>query len=169
MSYKGIRYGEGLHILPLTAPVAFTTSAVSSAFIDMDVNHWVSFLVSFGVMTSDSTDTVTLTVEACAIGTTTDSGETAMAFNYREYSAVATDSAGDITAATATGMSVDASTDDAKVILIDVDPAKVAGAVTGGRWVRVVATPSAAVAAGVISIVAVTEPRYPANDSPSST
>jgi hypothetical protein len=169
MANKGIRYGEGLHILPVTAPVAFTTSAVASAFVDLDVNHWCSFIVSFGVMTSDSTDTVTLTVEACAIGTTTDNGDTAMAFNYREYSAVGTDSAGDITAATATGASVDASADDAKVVLIDVDPVIAAKAVTGGRWVRVVATPSAQVAAGVISIVAVLESRYPANDSPSST
>lgn len=169
MANKGIRYGEGLHILPVIAPVAFTTSAVNSAFVDLNVNHWCSFLVSFGVMTSDSTDTVTLTVEACSIGTTTDDDNTAMAFNYREYSAVNTDSAGDITAATATGCSVDASADDAKLVLIDVDPVIAAKAVTSGRFVRVVATPSAQVAAGVISIVAVLEPRYPANDSPSST
>jgi len=124
----------------------------------------------FGAMTSDSSDTVTITVEAMVEATSAStSTETAIAFNYRLSSAVATDKMGAITAATATGTAaVNASTGDSTVLVVTVDPAVVA-AVSGARWIRLVATPSDAVAGGVISAIAVITPRYPKNVNLSST
>lgn len=163
------KYAEQLKVLPVLAPVAFTTSAVASQFVNLSQANWASFVISFGLMTSDSTDTVTLTVEACPIGTTTDSNETAMKFDYRLSSAVGADAWGSITSATASGMSVNAANDDSKAVKIEIDPVWAANAVAGGKYVRVVATPSDAIASGVISAVAIIEPRYSANVIPSST
>lgn len=164
----GIRYAEGMKVLPLTAPVAFTTTAVESKYVDMNEAHWATFLVMFGVMTSDSTDTVTITVEA-STEASSNATEVTMAFSYRLSSAVDTDSMGAITAATTTGVAVTASADDSKMLIIDVNPSNVAAEGADYRFLRVVATPSDAVAAGVISIVAVLESRYPGNSIPSST
>ena len=166
---KGIRFAEGLKVLPLTAPVAFTTSAVASQFVDMKLLNHVSFLVMFGVMTSDSTDTVTVTVEACPIGTTTDSDDQPIAFRYRLSSAVGTDNWGAVTTSSTSGVALTADANDAMALLIDVDPAEAQTELSTARWLRVVATPSAAIAAGVISVVTVGEPRYPGAEQSSST
>lgn len=162
----GIRFAEGLKVLPIIAPVAFTTSVVESEYVHMDGMHWATFLVEFGVMTSDSTDTVTLTIE-CSTAATSNATEVTLPFWYRLSSAVATDTMGAITTATTAGMAVTA-TDDAKMVIIDVDPAIIPAALTDGAWLRVVATPSDAVASGVIASQFVGEPRYPQNLIPSS-
>lgn len=164
---KGIRFAEGLKVYPIIAPVAFTTSAVSSVYVDMDQIHWATFLVEFGVMTSDSTDTVTVTVE-CSTALSSDSGEVTLPFWYRKTEAVGTDTIGAITSATTAGCSVTA-TDDACMLIIDVDPAIIPGALTDGRWLRLVCTPTAQVAAGVIAAQFIGEPRYPQNSIPSTT
>ena len=164
-----IRFAEGLKVLPLVVPVAFTSSAVASEFVDMQLINWASFLVSFGVMTSDTTDTVTLTVEVCDIGTTTDSTETAVGYSYRLSSAVATDLMGAVTAVGSTGVAVNANADDAKVVIIDVNPAATLATLATARWIRIVATPVAEVASGVLSVIAVLEPKYPGTTIPSDT
>jgi len=163
-------YAEEKSYLPVIAPVAFTTSAIESAVVDLNNTQDIEFLVMFGAMTSDSSDTVTITVEAMVEATSAStSTETAIAFNYRLSAAVATDTMGAITAATATGTdAVNASTGDNCVLVVTVDPAVVA-AVSGARWIRLVATPSDAVASGVISAIAVITPRYPKNVNLSST
>jgi len=162
-----IRYAEGLKCLPIIAPVAFTTSAIESEYVDMETHHWGSFHIAFGDMTSDSTDTVTVTVE-CSTAASSNATEVNLAFDYRLSSAVATDSMGAITSATTTGVSITA-TDDAKLLIVEVNPDTIPAALTDGKFLRIVATPSDAVASGVISAVAYLEPRYPANLSPSST
>lgn len=164
---KGIRFAEGMKILPLVAPVAFTTSAITSKYIDLDNINWATFILEFGVMTSDSTDTMTVTVLASTSGDSTDTG-TAIAFNYRLSSAVDTDSMGAITAATVAGVAVTA-TDDAKVLIVDVDPAALPAALTDAKYLHLVATPNAEHGGGVISMVAICESRYPGNAIPSST
>lgn len=162
---NALRFVEGLDVRVDTAPVAFTTSAVQSTFRDAREANWITYLVAFGVMTSDSTDTVTVTIEVCPISTTTDSSEEAVPFKYRLSPAVGTttDPWGTITAATSSGIAVTASADDSKALCIDIDPAAIPADVAGGRWVRCVATPSAQVASGVITIVSAFEPRYPRN------
>lgn len=160
-------YAEGLKILPILAPVAFTTSAVQSQYVDLKNNHWATFLVSLGLMTSDSTDTVTVTVE-CSTAGSSNASEIKLAYQYRLSAAVGTDSMGAITAATTDGVVLNAADDDSKLLVIDVDPATIPAKMADGRFLRVVATPSAQVASGVIAITALLEPRYPGNAIPSS-
>ena len=162
-----IRYAEGLKCLPIIAPVAFTTAVVESEYVDMETHHWASFHIAFGVMTSDSTDTVTVTVE-CSTAASSNASEVNLAFDYRLSAAVATDTMGAITSATTTGVVVTAE-DDAKMLLVEVNPDTIPVALTDGKFLRVVLTPTSDVSAGVVSAVAYLEPRYPANLSPSST
>lgn len=166
---RNLRFAEGLHIVPVLAPADIVATDVGTEFVDMSLFHHVSFLLQFGGMTSDSTDTATVTVEACPIGTTSDSTEAAIAFNYRLSSAVATDSMGAITAATAAGVAVTAA-DDNKLLIVDVDAEAVAAAVSGtGRYVRAFITTNAEMASCLVGALAVLEPRYPQNVGPSST
>ena len=158
---------EQKKVYPVIAPVAFTTSAVESVYIDADKMNWLTWFVQFGVMTSDTTDTVTLTVE-CSTAATSNATEVTLPFKYRLSSAVGTDTIGAITAATTTGVAVNAGSHDAIVVEISVDPASIPAALADGRWLRIVATPSAAVAAGVISALFLGDPRYPQNLIPST-
>lgn len=163
---NSIRFAEGLKVLPLLAPQAITTSATASSYVDLDGAHWATFLVSLGAWTSDSTDTVTFTVEASTAGSS-NATEAAIAYTYRLASAIDTDSMGAITAATTAGVALTA-TDDNKVLVIDVDPAAVA-ATADRRYLRVVATPSSHNASTLLSVCAFLEPRYPGNSIPSAT
>lgn len=159
------KHGEGVSYLPVLAPVAFTTSALDTERVDMSLNHWATFLVDFGLMTSDSTDTVTVTVKCSSVDTSA-TGD-AIAFTYRLSSAVGTDSMGAITAATTAGVAVTAE-DDSKLLIVDVDPTKLPAAKSDGRFVYLELTPSADMGSGVVSVVAILDPRYPGNDIPSS-
>jgi len=164
-----IRYAEGLSVLPVLAPIAFTTSAIDTELVDMNMNHWVTFLCNFGAMTSDSTDTVTVTV-VCSSVETSATGDTLETWSYRLSGAVETDSMGAITAGSTDGVVVTAE-DDAKVLIIDVN-ADVIPSSSGGsdrRFVGLVFTPSAEMASGTVGAIAVMEPRYPGNSIPSST
>ena len=67
---KGIRYAEGLKVLPVLAPVDTASSAVSSGEVWLREAHWVTFLVNFGNFTSDSTDVVVITVESSTSNST---------------------------------------------------------------------------------------------------
>jgi hypothetical protein len=165
---KGIRYAEGLKVLPILGPIAFTTSAIDTEPIDMNENHWATFLCSFGAMTSDSTDTVTVTVMCSSVETSATGNE--VAFSYRLSAAVDTDTMGAITAATSDGVAITAEDDD-KVLIIDVNPDALAHAnsATDGRWVSLKFTPSAEMASGIVGVIAIGENRYPGNSIPSST
>jgi hypothetical protein len=163
-----IRYAEGLKIIPVLAPVAFTTAALDTEAVDMNVNHWATFLVQFGAMTSDSTDTVTVQV-ICSSADTSATGDE-IGFVYRLSAAVDTDTMGAITAGTSDGVVVTALS-DAMMLVIDVDPQKMAHANSAAdmRYLWLKLTPSAEMASGVVGAIAVLEPRYPGNDIPSST
>ena len=160
------KHGEGVSYLPVLAPVAFTTSALDTERVDMSLNHWATFLVDFGLMTSDSTDTVTVTVKCSSVDTSA-TGEELATFTYRLSSAVGTDDMGAITAGSSDGVVVTAE-DDSKLLIIDVDPTTIPAKKSDGRFVYLVLTPSAQMASGVVSVVAVLDPRYPGNDIPSS-
>jgi len=161
------RLAENLKVLPVIAPVAFTTSVVESAYVNMEKMHYGEFHVMFGVMTSDSTDTVTLTVE-CSTAATSNATEVNLPFYYRLTAAVLSDTHGAITSATTTGVVVTALS-DAMLMIVSVNPDLIEGYLTDGQWIRLVATPTADVASGVISVVFYGESRYPANMIPSAT
>lgn len=164
---KGIRYAEGLKVLPLLAPVDAAATDKASEYIDLNEMNWATFICQFGNITTDVTDTITVTVEA-STAQTSNAGEAAIAFKYRLSGAVATDSMGAITDATATGVVI-TGTDDNKALIIDVDPAAVTFAEDTQRWLRVVLTTSAGVGISLMSVLFIGEPRYPGNSIPSST
>jgi hypothetical protein len=164
----GIRYAEGLKVLPILAPVADSTS-VATSYVDLDTAQWASFLVQFGAMTSDSTDTVTITVE-CSTESDSNATEIQVPFKYRLSAAVDTDTMGAITSAAAATGAVVTAADDNKLLIVDVDPASLPSLTgyTDHRFLRLVLTKSAGLATNIIDVIAVLEPRYPGNAIPSS-
>lgn len=157
----GTPFTEYQHIVPLLGPIDKAATAAATPYIDLKTAHNLAFYAFFGSITAASADeSITITVEASSAGSS-NSSEAAIAFSYRLSSAVNTDSWGDITAATSSGMSV-ATTDDSKMVEIWVDPAVVANAVTNknGRYVRMVITPHAEGTATLVAAWAMFDPRY---------
>lgn len=168
MSQFGIRYAEGLKILPILAPADIVATATATQYVDLDKINWATFVVSLGnVASTDSTGEVVITVEASTAGTS-NATEGAIAFQYRLSAAVATDTMGAITSATASGAAIN-NTADNVVVVIDVDPAVVAASAADRRFVRLVITPTSEITATVVGVNAFLEPRYPGNSIPSST
>jgi hypothetical protein len=163
---NGVRYAENVKILPVLTPANITATATASSYVDLNMSNWCSFLCYFGAMTSDSTDIVTVTVEASTAGSS-NATEAAIAFKYRLSAAVDTDTMGDITSATTAGVAVTA-TDDNKVLWIDVDPSAVAST-ADQRFLRLVFTPNAEMASCTVGATAFLETRYKGNSIPSST
>jgi hypothetical protein len=164
----GIRFAEGLHTLPVLAPLADSTS-VGTDYLLIENAQWITYLVQFGAMTSDSTDTVTVTVQ-CSTATSSNATEISVPFYYRLSAAVGTDTSGTITKATASGVAVTA-TDDNKLLVIDVDPSEIA-ATTGYDehvYSRLWLTKNAELASNLIGVIVSIEPRYPGNAIPDIT
>ena len=164
MPNQGLRYGQGINVMPVLAPVDQGNAGTDvTQYVDCQDAAWVTFLVMFGNMTSDASDTVTIVVDCSTDGSTT--GES-IAYDYRLSSAVAVNTWGAITASTSDGTAIVGATDDNKAILIDIDPADVAAAKEGARWCRLELTN-----VGPISLVAACaflEYRWPANTMTSS-
>lgn len=165
-----IRFAEGLKVLPILTPAA-STAARASEYIDLENCHWVSIHALLGAMTSDSTDTITFTVEV-STAASSNATEIKVPFNYRLSAAVQTDTMGAITAAAAaTGVAVNA-TDDNKLLCIDIDPS-VIPSLTGyvdHKFLRLVLTPVTELATAYsVGAVLYAEPRYKGNSIPSST
>ena len=162
-----IRFAEGLKVLPVLAPQDIAATGTNTSYVDLDLLNWATWVVQFGNMTSDSTDTVTVTVEVSSDGAS--SGDVTIAYTYRLSSAVDTDSMGAITAATSDGAAIVNATLDNKLVVIDVDPAAMVSSGTpyDWRWARLVLTPLGPITN--VGVVFYGEPRYPGNSIPSST
>ena len=163
---NGVRYAESIKVLPILTPADIAATATATSYVDLDNANWCSFWVQFGSLTSDSTDAITITVEASTAGSS-NATEAAIAFSYRLSAAIDTDTMGAITAATTAGAAIGA-TDDNKGVWIDVDPSAVA-ATEDQQFLRLVITPAATVAACVVGVTAFIEGRYKGNSIPSST
>lgn len=169
MPTHGIRYGEGMKILPILTPADIAAVATYTSYVDLDQVNWATFLVSLGsVASTDSTGEVVITVEASTAGTS-NATEGAVAFSYRLSAAVNTDTMGAVTAATAAGGAAIINTADNTVVVIDVDPSVVAASADTRRFVRLLITPTAEITATVVGAIAILEHRYPGNVSISST
>lgn len=163
-------FAETHKILPLLEPKDIVATATPSSYLDLNFAEGpVEFQIPFGAIAStDSTGEVVVTLE-CSTAGSSNSGEQAMAFNYRLSAAVDTDTMGAITAATASGAAVN-NTADNKVLLIYVDPAAVAAVAADMRFCRVVITPTSEITSTLIGgVQARFKPRYPGNSIPSST
>jgi len=163
---KSLRFAEDQKVYPILSPADITTSVTNTSYVDLKYIHRGTIALHFGSMTSDSTDTATVTLQ-CSTASTSNATEVPIAFQYRLTAAVGTDSMGAITAATTDGVAVTA-TDDGKVLLVDVDPAAVANLGADYRYVRAVITPSAQVAACVVGAIFYGDMRYSQNVPPSS-
>lgn len=165
---NGIRFAEGMKILPILTTADVVATATASAYVDLDMVHWATIVCPLGsIASTDSTGEVIVTVEASTAGSS-NATEGAIAFSYRLSAAVATDTMGAITAATATGAAIN-NTADNTVLVIDIDPAVVAASAADRRFVRVVFTPTSEITATVLGAIAFLEHRYPGNSIPSST
>ena len=162
------RYAEKLHIVPVFSP-AGTTTFLSYA-VGLENSHWVTFLVNLGAMTSDSSDVGVVTVIATdTLGNTTDAQDVAVPFTYRLSGLMGTNEDwGDITAATASGMTFNA-TDDGKSIVIDVDPASIPALHSTAKGVRIAVDGTGLISQAGIAVNAFVEDRYPQADHISAT
>lgn len=155
---KDYRFGVDGRVLPLLNPQDITTSATNTSFLDMKAIQHATLCVQFGNIAAASADqAVTVTVELATGAATT--GAAAIAFKYRLSGATATDTLGDITSATASGVSI-GTTDDGKMLQIDIDPASLEGLLADGRFVSVLISPDAGASATLVSAFALIEPMY---------
>lgn len=153
MSTKGIRYGQGLKVTPLYA--AAPTATFASKFVDVSNGHWATFLANWGTLDS----AVVVTMEEATAAATTSSTPLAIKFWYRKLPAVGTDDT-TITSASysaSTGVTLTASTDNSKALIIDVDPSTLTD---GYHFVRLVGTISTAITATGFMVNSFLEPRY---------
>lgn len=161
----GIRFGEKIQVVPLYAPVE-TTESKETACVALENAQWVTFLVMTGALATDSDDQYEITVKSAATNST-GADDVAIPYKYRLSSAIGTDSWGAITSATSTGFILEATTDGAKAVLIDVDPASVPALDSDGLYVYVdIATTT--MVSGPVAVSAFIEPRYPQNSNLSS-
>ncbi len=156
---KDARFGILDNILPLVAPVDTAATEKGTPFIDMRKALHTTVLVYFGVVTATSADqNLTVTVQAATSAAST--SETAMAFRYRLSGATGANTWGAVTAATSAGVSLDTTTVDGKMLLIDIDPAALPAIGADNFFVRVVATPDAGGTVTLLAALAITDPQY---------
>ena len=153
------RYAENLHIVPLLAPAA-TTTAVKSYAVGLKNVQWLSFLVTWGAMTSDDNNMVITLESSTAIGNSTAATDTAIPFVYRLSAAVGEDNWGDPTTCANSGLSV-VGTNDNMALLIDVDPAGIPALDADAIAVRVHITGVDNATNYAVGVVALIEDRYP--------
>lgn len=169
------RFGEGLKVLPVLAPVDTAATAQVTAFVDANMAHWITFVLAFGNMTSDDSDIIGITVRCSSEDTSATTEPLAIPFWYRVSSAVATDSTTDIIAGTSDGIGtsddgLNAANLDNKVVIIDVDPAVLlaqSASAADERWVSLAIAPTGPIT--LDACLAVIEHRYPGANIPSST
>ena len=156
---KDMRFITVNNVVPLIAPQDITTAATATPWVAMGKQLHATFLIPFGSITAASADqAITVTVEAA--NAAAEGSEAAIAFTYRLSAAVGANTWGAITASTTAGMSI-ATTDDNKILAIDINPAALDSALADASHVRVVITPDAGATATLVSALAVLEPRYP--------
>lgn len=150
------------NVFYLLAPVDIASTVTATPYMNLKGAHRAGFLVSFGVINSGSADTEVITVQAA----TAEGGtEAAVAFRYRTCAA-GTNVWGAITTADTTGVS-SASDDSGRAIYIEIDPDELAA--SDYNYVRVVSTDTTDMAACLIAVHGLLQPRYKQTTYVSST
>lgn len=168
---NGIRFAEGLQVVPLYAPKT-STADHESAHVKLENLHWLTFIVSAGNLSGASTATWNIAVKSTtdASGSTA-SGDYALPFWYR-LATVATDNWGDRTAVTtATGYVQFTGAAGEACYLIDVDPSVIPSHDSDAThlYVDIDTAADGATDTCNLSIIGVFEPRYPQVEQKSST
>jgi hypothetical protein len=166
------KFAENEKVLPILAPADIVATATNTQYVDLNFAAGiVELALNFGAIAStDSTGEVIVTVTVNPVSDTSssDNVETAIAFAYRLSAAIATDTMGALAAATATGVAVGQASDNVSLLCF-IDPAAVAAAADGARFVRAVITPTAEITSTVVGATARFTPRYAGASIPSST
>ncbi len=156
---KDARFGILDNILPLLAPVDTAATAVATPFLDMRKALHSTVLVYFGVVTAASADqNIVVTVTAATSAAST--SETAIAFRYRLSGATGANTWGAVTSVAATGVSLDTTASDGKMLLIDIDPAALPAVGADNVFVRVIVTPDGGGTVTLVSALAISDPHY---------
>lgn len=156
---KDARFGILDNILPLVAPIDTAATEKRTPFLDLRKALHTTILVYFGVVTAASADqNVIVTLQAATSAAST--SETAMAFRYRLSGATGANTWGAITSATSSGVSLDTTTVDGKMLLIDIDPAALPAIGADNFFVSVVVTPDGGGTVTNLAVLAITDPQY---------
>jgi hypothetical protein len=151
------KFAENEKVLPILAPADIVATATNTQYVDLNFAAGiVELALNFGAIAStDSTGEVIVTVTVNPVSDTSssDNVETAM---------------GALAAATATGVAVGQASDNVSLLCF-IDPAAVAAAADGARFVRAVITPTAEITSTVVGATARFTPRYAGASIPSST
>ena len=157
---KDARFAFGENIVPLKAPVDSAGTAYATPFVDLKNALHATFFWYAGVVTAASADqNIVITMEAATAAAS--GSEVAIAFKYRLSGATGANTLGAITAATSTGVSLDTTSADGKLLLIDIDPAALDSALADARFVRMVVGIDAGGTVTLNAAWAVLDPRYP--------
>jgi len=157
---KDARFGIGQNIVPLKAPVDSAGTAYATPFVDLKNALHATFFWYAGVVTATSADqNVIITMEAATAAVS--GAEVAIAFRYRLSGATGANTLGAITAATSTGVSLDTTTVDGKMLLVDIDPSALEAALADARFVRMVVGIDAGGTVTLNAVWAELDPMFP--------
>lgn len=146
------------NIVPLLAPQDLVDTDTATPFVDLKTANKAAFLVFFGALTTATAgDVVNVTLEAATAAAS--GSEAQVGFSYRVSGAVGANSWGAITEAAATAGVAMASTDDNKVLWVEIDPAAILAAKADARFVRLLISPSD-MAATLVAAMALVDPVY---------
>ena len=161
------RYVEDVNVVPLLAPQDIAATLTNLPFIALKTIVDGTLYIAFGNIAAASADqAVTVTLQAATAAAS--GSEAAIAFDYRLSGAVGANSWGAKTAATSSGVSI-GTTDDNKVLAIQLDPAAIQAAKADATHVRAVITPDAGGSATLVSAWAAFIPSYRMNSMVSAT
>ena len=165
---KSMRFGEGLHISQVMELHDLVNVNHYAGYVHLDLANWVTFILTFGTVTSNATsDNLTVTVQSASINST--AVGTCVDFTYRLLSTLAgTNTAIAATAGTSDGVVLTSSDLVNAVLLIDVDPSVIAAKGETQDWCAVWMDPGSSLAIYGTAL-AVIEPRYPGATTQSST
>ena len=172
MAQHGIRFAEGLQVVPLKYPYD-TTVDTNSAHFKLENMQWLSFLVEFFTDSTVSTALYNIYVKSTTnVAGSTAAGDYSLPFWYRLSAAVGEDNWGDITAVTTAAAYVPLTGDSTgNAVLIDVDPAVIfahdSDATHG--YIDIDYTGDSATDSIIMGITGIFEPRYPQAEQKSST
>ncbi len=160
---KDSRFAFGQHVVPLLAPVDSAATDYATPYVNLKDALHCTFYVYFGVVTATSADqNLSVTIEA-STSTTSNATEVALAFKYRLSGATGTDTWGAVTSVANTGVSLDTTTVDNKILAIDLDPAIIEAAhgSRDAKFARVVVNLDAGNTVDLNAIWAELDPMYP--------
>lgn len=155
---KGSRIGFDERAIMLLKPQDIVATATQSSFVDMKDALHATFLIPLGVLSGTTSDGLVAITLTCATGAAS-TNEVALAFTYRLSGAVGTDTLGAPTAAANTGVSITLA-DDNKLLIIDLDPAKMEGALATARFASILIVPEAGSTVTNIAVICLLEQAY---------